>query len=344
MILIVAEHGAKIGKEGERLYVSYPSAEIARNYVPIIKLEQLIIESKATLTSGAIDLLTANGIPTLFFRGGKPIGILHSYVAHGTVAIRRAQILAYESKLGTAFIISALKGAIANKRNLLRRIQKNRQLKPAAETVVKTKIAELEGFLHKDFSKILNKKIGIIRDTIFAFEGAAADAYFTALKELISPEFHFFNRNRRPPRDPINSMLSYAYSILTMKVLSGVLIAGLEPYAGFLHTDRSGKPSFVLDIIEEFRQPIVDRLILRLIGKSEVTPDDFEMQGEFCKIKDTFKKHYLSELIGTFTRAETNDQTGKTMTFEQHIIHQARHAGKFFKGESSEYKPFVLSR
>jgi len=344
MILIVAEHGAKIGKEGERLYVSYPSEEIAKNYVPIIKLEQLIIESKATLTSGAIDLLTANGVPTLFFRGGKPVGILHSYVAHGTVAVRRAQILAYESSIGTAFILSTLKGAITNKRNLLRRIQKNRQLEPKVETLIKGKIEELDGYLEKDHSQFLKSKILNNRDKLFAFEGAAADAYFSALKELISPDFNFLNRNRRPPRDPVNSMLSYAYSILTMKVLSGVLIAGLEPYAGFLHTDRSGKPSFVLDLIEEFRQPIVDRLILRLIGKSEVSPDDFTIQGQYCKMKDAFKKHFLGELITSFTQTEINELTGKSMSFEQHIIHQARSAGKYFKGEIENYYPFTLTR
>ncbi len=344
MILIIAEHGAKIGKEGERLYVTYPSKDLAKNYIPIMKLEQLIIESKATLTSGAIDLLTANGVPALFFRGGKPVGILHSYVAHGTVATRRAQILAYESSVGTRFILSALRGAITNKRNLLRRIQKNRQLSVRANSIVKSKSKELESYLEKDLSLKMSRKITFHRESIFAFEGAAADAYFTAFKELIPAEFTFTNRNRRPPKDPINSMLSYAYAILTMKVLSGVLIAGLEPYAGFLHTDRSGKPSFVLDIIEEFRQPIVDRLILRLVGKSEVSPDDFDIQGQFCKLKNDFKKHFLSELIKTFTQKETNQHTDKNMSFEQHIIHQARSAGKFFRGDIENYQPFSLKR
>ncbi|MHA1126617.1 MAG: CRISPR-associated endonuclease Cas1 [Candidatus Heimdallarchaeota archaeon] len=344
MILIVAEHGAKIGKEGERLYVSYPKKELATNYVPIIKLEQLIIESKATLTSGAIDLLTANGIPTLFFRGGKPVGILHSYVAHGTVAIRRAQILAYETEMGTAFAIDSIKGAIANKRNLLRRIQKNRQLETKQEEVLKEKINELNKHLQKDLSGLLNIPVRNIRDSLFAFEGAAADAYFTALKELIPPNFNFRNRNRRPPKDPINSLLSYGYSVLTNKVLSGVLIAGLEPYAGFLHADRSGKPSLVLDLIEEFRQPIVDRLILRLVGKNEVSPDNFELKGEFCKIKDDLRKHYLTELVGMFTQKETNAKNGKSLTFEQHIIYQARYAGKYFKGEKEDYVPFALAR
>ena len=344
MILVVAEHGAKIGKEGKRLYVSYPSTESPTNYVPIIKLEQLIIESKVSLTSGAIDLLTTNGVPTLFFRGGKPVGILHSYVAHGTVATRRAQILAYETPLGTNFVIDALKGAITNKRNLLRRITKNRQLSEKSESIIKSKIDLLDKYLESDLSHFLDKKAIYVRDSIFAFEGAAAEAYFAAIKEIISSNFNFKDRNRRPPRDPINSMLSYAYSILTMKVLSGVLIAGLEPYAGFLHADRSGKPSFVLDLIEEFRQPIVDRLILRLEGKSEVTPDDFEVQGEYCKMKDPFKKHFLTELLDTFTQIEKNDQTGKSMSFEQHIIYQARAAGKFFRGDMANYIPYILPR
>jgi CRISPR-associated protein Cas1 len=344
LILIVAEHGAKIGKEGERLYVSYPSTELSKNYVPIIKLEQLIIESKANLTSGAIDLLTNNGIPTLFLRGGKPVGILHSYVAHGTVAVRRAQILAYESSLGTQFVLQFLKGAIQNKRNLLRRLQKNRQMDTPSEEIVQKKINELDIYLQKDHSTIKDKPVFSLRDSLFAYEGAAADAYFSAFKMLIPSEFAFTARNRRPPSDPVNSMLSYGYAILTVKILSGVLIAGLEPYAGFLHSDRSGKPSFVLDLIEEFRQPIVDRLIFRLVGRAEVRPEDFTLQGQFCKMDDSFKKHFLGELIGMFNQKETNHATGKEMTFEQHIIHQARRAGKFFKGEIEEYTPFMLER
>jgi len=342
MIVIVSEHGAKIGKEGERLYISYPSNEKPVNYIPIINLEQLVIESKASLTSGAIDLLTSHGVPTLFFKGGKPVGILHSFAAHGTVAVRRAQILANTNPTGTLFIVKILQGAILNKANLLRRIIKNRQISETFSETIKNKIAQLIKLAEKDFSSYTNQSISFIRDQLFAYEGHAAEIYFSVLKMLLGEKFQFNDRNRRPPRDPINSMLSYGYAILTMKVLAGVIIAGLEPYAGFLHTDRSGKPSFVLDLMEEFRQPIVDRLVLKLEGLGMISPNDFEQSTKFCKMNDGIKKTFLTEIYNAFETSITNNATSELMSFEQHIIHQARKAGKFFKGDISEYQPFIL--
>ncbi|MEA2070209.1 MAG: CRISPR-associated endonuclease Cas1 [Asgard group archaeon] len=344
MIIVVSDHGARIGKEGERLYVSYPSREKSRSYVSALRLEQVIVEAKATLTSGAIDLLTSYGIPALFLRGGKPVGILHSYVGHGTVKVRRAQILAYESPTGSLFIKEVLLGAIENKRNLLRRLIKNRQLKDKIERKLQRKVDILESIANKKIPDVGKRPITFLRNELFALEGSAAETYFSALQTIIDPHFGFTNRNRRPPRDPINSLLSYGYAILTMKVLNGVLVAGLEPYAGFLHTDRSGKPSFVLDLVEEFRQPIVDRLILRLEGKGVFSNEDFEKEGAMCKIKEGLKKHYLTELFEVFTEKMENHSTGKTMTFEQHIIHQARQAGKYFKGDIIQYKPFIMKR
>lgn len=342
MIVIVSEHGTKIGKEGERLYISYASQEKSTNYIPIINLEQLVIESKTSLTSGAIDLLTSHGVPVLFFTGGKPVGILHSFAAHGTVAVRRAQILANDDPLSSIFTVKVLQGAILNKAYLLRRIIKNRQLAAADLETIKNKIEQLTKLSEKDFSSLTDQPISYIREQLFAYEGHATEIYFSVLKMLLGEKFQFKERNRRPPKDPINSMLSYGYAILTMKVLAGVIIAGLEPYAGFLHTDRSGKPSFVLDLMEEFRQPIVDRLVLKLEGLGMISPDDFDTTGHFCKMTDGIKKTFLTEIYNSFESTVTNQTTGDSMSFEQHIIHQARKAGKFFKGDISEYQPFLL--
>jgi len=342
VIVIVSEHGAKIGKEGRRLYISYPAAEKATNYIPVINLEQLVIEAKATLTSGAIELLTAYGIPVLFFKGGKPVGVMHSFAAHGTVKIRRAQILANTNNLGTKFVISNLKGAIENKINLLKRVTRSRKIAPEKTRELKKKINHLEEQRKKEYTSYTEKPVKINREQIFAIEGNAAETYFSALKLLIDKKFQFTGRNRRPPKDPINSLLSYGYAILTLKVLAGVIIAGMEPFAGFLHTDRSGKPSFVLDLMEEFRQPVVDRLILKLEGRGIIAPEDFEENNKMCKIKEEPKKTFLTELYKVFETVMTNSTTGEMKTIEQHIIHQARRAGRFFMGEREEYQPFVV--
>ncbi|RLI72077.1 MAG: CRISPR-associated endonuclease Cas1 [Candidatus Gerdarchaeota archaeon] len=341
MIVIVSEHGAKIGKEGRRLYISYPAAEKATNYIPAINLEQLVIEAKATLTSGAIELLTAYGIPVLFFRRGKPVGVMHSFAAHGTVKIRRAQILANTSSKGAKFVISNLKGAMENKVNLLKRVMRSRKIVTEKVVELKKRIKRLEEQRKKDYREYTEEPVKSNREQIFAIEGNATETYFSALKLLIDEKFQFKGRNRRPPKDPINSLLSYGYAILTLKVLAGVIIAGMEPFAGFLHTDRSGKPSFVLDLMEEFRQPVVDKLILKLEGRGIIAQEDFEEKNQMCKIKEEPKKTFLTELYKVFETTMTNSKTGEMKTIEQHIIQQARKAGKFFMGEKEEYEPFI---
>src|SRR5690606_22423641 len=115
-------------------------------------------------------------------------------------------------------------------------------------------------------------------DELRGIEGEAANIYFGCFDELIlenKPGFGFEGRNRRPPRDNMNALLSFLYTLLRHDVQSALETVGLDPYVGFLHTDRPGRPSLALDLMEELRPYLADRLALTLINRKQVTPKDF---------------------------------------------------------------------
>lgn len=120
-------------------------------------------------------------------------------------------------------------------------------------------------------------------DSLRGLEGDAANAYFSLFRQMITSKeetFAFHGRNRRPPKDPTNCLLSFAYTLLTHECQSALETAGLDPYVGFMHTDRPGRVSLALDIIEEFRDYLADRLVLSLINRGQVTARDFVENGQ----------------------------------------------------------------
>jgi CRISPR-associated protein Cas1 len=135
-------------------------------------------------------------------------------------------------------------------------------------------------------------------DTLRGIEGDAAGWYFGAFDQMVlsdSPDFRFTSRSRRPPMDRINALLSYAYSILALDIASALESVGLDPYVGFLHAERPGRPSLALDLMEEFRAPIADRTVLSLVNLRQVNAAGFKVQpnGEVEMDADT-RKTFLS--------------------------------------------------
>ncbi|MHA1341491.1 MAG: CRISPR-associated endonuclease Cas1 [Promethearchaeota archaeon] len=189
--------------------------------------------------------------------------------------------------------------------------------------------------IHKD-------NLSEIRFELLSKEAQGTKIYFDAIKKLIPPEFGFENRTRRPPRDPISSMLSYGYTILQGFILTGIAVCGLEPFCGFLHTDRSGKASLVYDLIEEFRQPIVDKTVLKMVNKKMISPDDFYREEAFIKIDDKLKGKYLDLLFNEIKdKKRTFDD--KNLTYRHGIIYQARKLCRFFIGKEEDYTPYVFT-
>ncbi len=176
-------------------------------------------------------------------------------------------------------------------------------------------------------------------------EGAAAEEYFSVFDYLVlfpGPDFRFHKRSRRPPMDRINALLSYAYSILALDMRSALEAVGLDPYVGFLHAERPGRPALALDIMEEFRAPVADRLVLSLVNLRQINPAGFsikpngevEMTDETRKIfLGAWQKRKREEILHPFF--DENMETGMI------YLSQARLLAKHIRGELDFYPAFL---
>ena len=339
VIIILSTHGSKLGKHKEMFKITLPDPNIAEELIPADQVEEILVEASISLSSSAVQLAAKYSIPILFLSGNQPLAILTSFTAHGTVQLRREQILAYTDPRGVFFVTSILKSASTNKCVILKNLLRSRKSFIYEDTILQTinTIEELSSRITNNYDTIDS-----CRNHFFALEAEITKHYYSSLKlflDLKDPKL-FNGRSRRPPKDPVNALLSYGYAVLTAQIHKATIIAGLEPYAGFLHTDRSGKVSFVLDLIEIFRQPVVDRLVLTLFNKDIVKLENFDFNQNGVSIKEPTKKLFLEHLFDVL-RTENIKYKGTTTSFLKIFVDQARAAGKFFS-QNVNFEPYTM--
>jgi CRISPR-associated protein Cas1 len=349
--LIVDEFGVHVGKHSERLQVmrigeGTPSERMIEQ-APLMHLETVVVTGRGiSLSADAIEACTERGIPLFFLDSlGRPYAALYSAGLTGTVLTRRAQLAALTSGLdrelcarrGVQAALAFAEGKIRNQANLLRYMGKYRkeadpdlyeEIDHCAEQVLGhlEALGELAGAAQMDD----------VRFEVLGVEGRAAQWYWKAVKQVLPEEYGWPGRKRRGAKDPVNSTLNYGYGILYSQVERALVLAGLDPYGGFLHVDRPGKPSLVLDLIEEFRQAVVDRTVFGLVNKRF----KIEQDKRGLLIKETRRK--LADKV--LARLEKPARYEKRRLPLRAIIQsQARHLATFLRGERDRYEPFVAS-
>lgn len=170
-------------------------------------------------------------------------------------------------------------------------------------------------------------------------EGKSSIEYWTAISSVIDPELDFQSRSGRGAPDGVNAMLNYGYAILRGEIWRAVHLSALDPYAGFLHADRWGRPSLVFDLIEEFRQQIVDKTVFTIINRKEVTKKDFTQDNEQCHIEDKARKKLISSILRKLDKEIMIK--GEKTRWSSIIIQQAQLLAKYLAGKA-EYKGFYL--
>jgi CRISPR-associated protein Cas1 len=175
-----------------------------------------------------------------------------------------------------------------------------------------------------------------VRFQLLSAEGRAAQKYWEAIGRLLLAELDWPGRRTQGASDPLNSALNYGYGILYGTVERACVLAGLDPYAGFLHVDRPGKPSLVLDLIEEFRQPIVDKTVIGMVNKG--VPVTLDEQG---RLVPESRKALASKVLERLDGAETFE--GKRHCLRSIIQMQARHIATVVRGERPGYEAFTMS-
>jgi CRISPR-associated protein Cas1 len=268
MQLVINTRGAFLKKEKNCFLVKNEEKIVE---VSADKIDSILITTSATITTDAIEFAVENNIDIIFLDyHGNPYGrVWHSKLG-STTLIRRRQLEAEAADTGFYLARGWIAEKIQNQIDLLKDLKKNR---PDQKDQLDTSIAKIEG-LHETLLA-MKGSLDIKRGSIMGVEGMASSAYFDAIAGVMPEQWRFKGRSRDPAKDAFNCLLNYGYGVLYSQVERACIIAGLDPYVGFLHTDNYNKRSFVFDLIELFRVH-ADRTVVNLFSKKQVTPALFD--------------------------------------------------------------------
>ncbi len=328
----ITHEDAFIGKTDERLTVKADKQKLLD--VPLIKVEGIVVLGRATVSPAVVSELLERHIPLSFIKvTGKYLGRLEPEMTKN-IFVRKAQWQAAgESDLAVNAVRSFVRGKLKNYRNaLLRREREFSHLN------LQTGISRLEEAIAP-----INTTSSI--NSLRGLEGAGSAAYFGCFNRLIQGrEFQFEARRRRPPTDPVNALLSLGYSLLRHDVQSAVNIAGFDPYLGYLHVERYGRPSLALDLMEEFRPLVVDSVVLSAVNRHFLKPSDFisepisnavSLTQEGLKV---FLRLYEQKKQSKFKHSVLKRQC----TYQEAFEIQARLLAKYLMGEIDKYPPLIV--
>lgn len=332
--VVVDQFGTFLGKKSERLVVRVKDEEEV--HVPLHELREIVVATKGvTISSDLLQECGERGIMVHFLDfQGIPYATLSSPALVGTVLTRREQLLAYYDERAVQLVQWFLWGKLRNQENNLRYFAKYRRDR---DLELYEKLRSLSDSLLESANQIAmlsSDRIDDVRGRLFGLEGSAADAYWTGLGCLLDPVLEFSGRKRRGATDAVNSCLNYGYGILYGKMLGALTRAGLDPFAGFLHVDRPGKQSLVLDFVEEFRACLIDRPLWGLLGRGW-TP---QMEGG--QLSSATRRELVAKIRERLESLQTYGN--QKLTLASIVQRQARSVAMFLRGES-KYRPFVAT-
>ena len=265
MIVYVKTQGARIVQEGRHLLVK--KGDGIYNTLFTYKLDQLLLFGNIEITHNAMCQLMRENIDTVFLtRYGRYLGRLAAPESKNVFLHKAQYILLDAPEFGLALARDIVAGKLSNMATLLMRIKRSRKIPEA-------------GIMAKEIQDLMPKLAGADSvDSVRGYEGRGSALYFKGFRNGFVENMGFSKRVRRPPTDPVNSVLSLLYTFLMNRVYSAVRIAGLDPYPGFLHSADYGRYSLVLDLMEEFRTIIADTLTLSLFNLKILQPEDFHVE------------------------------------------------------------------
>ncbi|MBT9173025.1 MAG: CRISPR-associated endonuclease Cas1 1 [Syntrophomonadaceae bacterium] len=332
MNLVINNYGTFLGKTSERLVVKEGGKVVQE--VPFFDLAQITITTGgASLSSDVIRMCMEHGVQINFLSStGQPYAKISSPQLTATVQTRREQLMAYFDQRGIILAKAFVSGKIKNQVNTLKYFAKHRkEAKKESYEQVMSAAAKMTGIL-QELETYQGQNIDEVRGQYLSVEGRASAIYWQQVASILEGKVEFPGREHRGAEDPFNSMLNYGYGILYAQLWSAILLAGLEPFAGFMHVDRPGKPSLVLDLIEEFRQPVVDRTVIAMFSKG------YKVQLEEGKLSADTRKEFAAKILARLDSTESYD--GKKHKLSTIIQRQARTIATFVRGEA-KYRPFV---
>jgi len=333
----ITEQGAQLGVDHRRLEVrkkDEAGAEQVIAEIPLGHLEQVVILGNVGFTTPALRRLMQDGVDIVFLSlDGQYYGRVQGELTPH-IALRRAQ---YRWQGDDAFTLALAQRIVAGKiRN--QRVLLQRQAR-AGRGELDEVLAALDGYeARAGRTQTLNALLGV--------EGSATARYFGGYRLLFDATWRFNERNRQPPRDPVNVLLSFGYTLLARAAESAIYTVGLDPYVGFLHKDVYNRPSLALDLEEEFR-PVIEGLALHVCHHDLIHLDDFrpgdEAAGERALVmeRDAVKR-YVAAYEERMGKAIKHPRTGETLALWRFIELQAREVARCLREGQSDYRALVF--
>ena len=310
--------------------------------IPIHHLESICAFGAVTLTPPALALCWDHGVAVHYLTENGYLQARLTGVADTSVMLRRAQFrVADQPSRCAAIARQIVAGKIQNSRNSLLRAEReasDAQDTAALETVSETMARQLSDLARVE---LVNGSLDAIRGA----EGMASHIYFGVFSRTLKQQreaFVFGVRSRRPPRDRINCLLSFLYALVRHDCIAALTSAGLDPFVGFLHVDRPNRPSLALDLMEEFRPWLADRLAITLINRQQIGPDDFvEREGGAVEFGDAARKRVIQAYQERKRDELQHPLLEQNLRIGQLPFVQARILARHLRGDIADYVPFV---
>ena len=327
----VQSQRGKVAKKGERLVITTDSDETV--YARLAETSQLVVLGNIYITTPTLHELMRRNIPVTWQSyGGWFLG--HTVGAgHANVELRTAQYKgSFEDQVCLRLARGWVRAKIRNSRTLLRR---NWRL----DEDVKPVLTDLKRLADKarrapDLSSLLG------------IEGAAASRYFQHFTGMLKQSsdtdlFEMNNRNRRPPTDPVNALLSFGYALLTRTWVVVLSATGFDPYRGFYHQPRYGRPALALDMMEPFRPLVVESAVVTAINNGEIRPTDFVRRATGVNLSKAGRKRFIATVERRLSQEVTHPLFGYRVEYRRLLEIQSRLLGRFLLGETPDYPNFT---
>ena len=330
--LYVQAHGAKVAKSGETLVVTIDDEKVAT--ARLAETSQVVLMGSVYVTAPCLQELMRRGIPVTWYSHG---GWFYGHTVgngHKNVELRTAQYRAsFDEATCLRFAKGLVNAKIRNCRTLLRRNWKRPDDK--RDVMIELK----DDSRRADRSQSMPELLGV--------EGTAAARYFGAFPAMINSNdseaatFEFKKRNRRPPTDPVNALLSFAYSLLVRAWTVTLTAVGFDAFRGLYHQPRYGRPALALDLMEPFRPIVADSVVLQVINNGEVRPTDFKAAAGSVALAPAGRRKFIAAFERRMDHEVVHPLFGYRVSYRRLMEMQARLFGRFLLGEISSYPNFL---
>lgn len=325
--LYLNEQQAFVKKRDGYLIIQY--ADKRKVEVPLIKITQVVVSGDITITTSALHTLLESGIEVCFLSMyGHFRGRLSPPVSKNAF-VRKAQYQAHADQTKALQVAQAcVRGKLDNMRTML--LRANRSLQDQ-------QINEATLAIHQMSQQAARTStVG----SLLGVEGHGSAAYFGVFQKLLRVPLSFAGRHRRPPTDPVNALLSLGYTLLLHQVAAAIQVVGFDPYLGFLHQPRHGRPALALDLMEEFRPIIADSVVLNALNHHILTARDLRSELGAVYLQNEARKTFYAKFEERLQEEIQHPYFGYRTSYRRCIELQARLLGKWLTGEIPEYQPF----